>query len=209
MLRIVAVSGDKNSGKTTLCRRILEELVRVGIRTGYIKRTSEAVLSPQDTDMGDTLRAGFETAIWGSDGVRVESADTSLVSSTASIEAKDFPDAEIVIMEGGKDLPIPKVWVCSEGENAPDLPGIFLIYDRYHTGDGKKFFGIGDERQLAFSIAALARGEAYRSARVYIGSRELSMKNFIADFVRGGILGMLSSLKDADIDGAVKIYLDR
>ena len=65
MIKIFAVSGFKNSGKTTLCRKLLSELARLGVRTGYIKRTSDEVLDDDDTDTSAVERMGVASALWG------------------------------------------------------------------------------------------------------------------------------------------------
>ena len=58
MIRIVAVSGRKDSGKTTLCRKLIKELSDMGIRTGYIKRTAEDVISKR-------TQIPAQSPIWG------------------------------------------------------------------------------------------------------------------------------------------------
>ena len=63
MIRIVAVSGNKDSGKTTLCRKLLNELEVLGIRTGYIKRTSEEVISENYTDTGSVSAMGIGSVL--------------------------------------------------------------------------------------------------------------------------------------------------
>ena len=208
MTRIVAVSGYKNSGKTTLCRRLLKELGKLGVRTGYIKRTSEEALSEKKTDTGSVAEMGVDSALWGSDGLRFESP-LAAEPTPQSIASRYFPDAELVILEGGKELELPKVWVASNGEPTPNFPGIFLIYDRSFSGNCGRVFGSGSEAALAAKLADFVRGAAYRSASVYIGERQLPMKDFVADFVRGGILGMLASLKGGERGGdSVRVYLD-
>lgn len=209
MVHVVSVSGYKNSGKSTLCRILLTELSNLGVRTGYVKRTEESIaLSPKNTDTGAALECGVDTLLWGADGLRMESK--SVCVTPASIAARYFPDAELLLMEGGKDLLLPKIWVLSEGDDVPKYPGIFMVYDRYSSqGDQKKFFVKGEESLIAQRLSSLVRGSAYRSSRIYIGDRPLPMKDFIADFVRGSVLGMLASLKGGDNPGApIRIYLD-
>lgn len=208
MIRIFAVSGFKDSGKTTLCMKLLEELARLGVETGYIKRTSEAVLSPCVTDSGRALSLGVRAALWGSDGLSVEERRGGEISPEA-VASRYFPDAEVVLLEGGKYLDVPKIWVES-GESRPDsVKGVFMVYDRRAPGDGKLRFGAGDEPEMARRLAAAVRGGSYRSAKVYIGDRPLPMKDFIADFIRGGVLGMLSALKGGESGGEnVRVYID-
>jgi len=215
MAKVVAVSGYKNSGKTALCLKLLEELNKLGIRTGYIKRTCEDVILNKDSDTGRVFRMGTRTLLWGKDGARIESPfDQPGCEDGAALRlmlSRYFPEAEIVVMEGGKNIPVPKIWVRSENEEIPEYPGIFYVYDRFGKSDGEKVFGDKDEPKLAARLARLVRGEAYRSAKVYIGDTELPMKDFVADFIRGGMLGMLSALKWPDRQAAapiVRVYAD-
>ena len=206
MIRTIAVSGFKNSGKTTLCRRLVEELTCLGVRTGYIKRTSEEALGAEDADTSKLCSAGVTAVLWGDDGLRAEESCSDI--SHEYIVSKYFPDCEIVIMEGGKYLNLPKIWVESETPRPEDVKGVFMTYDRKRQGDGEKLFGAGEEALIAKKLADMVRGANYRSSSVFIGSRELSMKDFIADFIRGAVLGMLSSLKGGKTGGEeVKICI--
>lgn len=212
MTKIIAVSGYKDSGKTTLCAILLEELAKLGVRAGYIKRTDDsAVYGEGATDTGAARARGVDSVLWAKDGIVLESslpADTT----AAAIAARYFPDAEIVILEGGKELNLPKIWVCSDKDGKTvDYPGIFIRYDRRapDTDEGRGLFGAGGEARIAAVLAALVQGGAYRSASVYIGDRPLPLKDFVADFIRGGVLGMIGSLKGADIDSDVRIYIKR
>jgi molybdopterin-guanine dinucleotide biosynthesis protein B len=208
MIKIVAVAGSKNSGKTTLCRKLMEELVKKGIRTAYIKRTSEEVLSIDGTDSGSVIRDGTEALLWGSDGVRHE-AKVPADISPLQIASRYFPDSELLILEGGKKLSLPKIWVKTPGEDVPGYPGIFMIYDRNVIGEGGFTYGSGSEARMAERLARLVRGKTYRSAKVYVGDHPMPLKDFVADFIRGGILGMLSALKGgSDLSVPVRIYLD-
>jgi len=210
MISIVAVSGYKNSGKTTLCKKLLAELQKMDIKTGYIKRTAEEAIlkTNKTTDTGSVTDMGIGTLLWGNDGLRYEApADEN--TTPQSIAAKYFPDAELLILEGGKNINLPKIWVRSNGEDIPDYPGIFLIYDRYADITDGNTFSEGHEADLAKKLSELVRGKAYRSSKVYIGDRPLPMKDFVSDFIRGGILGMIESLKGgSDPEADVRIYID-
>lgn len=207
MIRIFSVCGYKNSGKTTLCRALLKELTLMGVRVGYIKRTSEGIMETRATDTASVLAMGLTSALWGRDGLRVEEGE-DVELTPEHIVARYFPDAEIVIIEGGKRLNLPKIWVENE-EPRNGVDGVFMVYDRTAAGDGKLRFGAGDEPLMAQKLAASVRGKFYRSSKVYIGDRALPMKDFIADFVRGAVLGMLASLKGGKEPKApIRIYLD-
>ena len=208
MIRIVAVSGNKDSGKTTLCRKLLRELDEMGIRTGYIKRTSDEVLSEKSTDTGSVTDMGIGAVLWGKDGLRYE-LPASEETAPHFIAARYFPDAEIIILEGGKNLPLPKIWVKKEGEAVPEYPGIIMIYDKEGNNDGKFLYCGGEEREIALRLASMVRGKAYRSTKIYFEDSPLPMKDFISEFIRGSILGMLAALKGGrTTDKSIRIYID-
>lgn len=208
MIRIIAVSGNKNSGKTTLCRKLLNELRAMGIRVGYIKRTSDEVVSKTKTDSGSVSEMGIGTAIWGNDGLRCEFSLSERINPHF-IASTYFSDSELIILEGGKNLSLPKIWVRTEGEEQPRYPGIMMIYDREGKRDNKLVCCAGEEKEMASRLASMVRGKSYRSTKIYFGDSPLPMKEFLSDYIRGSILGMLASLKGGSSnDETIKIYLD-
>lgn len=210
MTYIVAVSGFKNSGKTTLCRNLLKELSLQEVSTGYIKHTSgNALKSDTNSDTGSVINMGIPSILWGNDGLSFEEKSEKTEINPAYIASKYFPDKELLILEGGKSLTLPKIWVCSESGEVPNYPGIFLIYDRYGKTDKKFSFGPGQESDIASKLFELARESSYGSAKVYIGNKPLPMKGFVADFVSGGVVGMLSSLKGVGkLEDSIRVYID-
>lgn len=210
MTLIIAVSGWKDSGKSTLCRGLLRELRVLGVKAGYIKRTAERALPAGETPDTSSARAmGFDSLLWGRDGLTLESS-LDAETTPEMIVSRYFPYAEIVLLEGGKNLLLPKIWVCSDkDEGEINYPGIFIRYDRRVCGEREGVFGAGREAEIARRLESLAKGKNYRSASVYIGDRKLPLKDFVADFIRGGALGMISSLKEAVIDSDVRIYIKR
>ena len=88
-------------------------------------------------------------------------------------------------------------------------PGILMIYDRGGNKDSSLVYCGGEEKEMALRLASMVRGKAYRSSKVYFGDSPLPMKDFIADFIRGSILGMLASLKGGkDPEKTIRIYID-
>ena len=105
----------------------------------------------------------MSSALWGADGLRIESPAASVTPDY--IVSRYFPDAEIVIVEGGKYLDLPKIWV-ENGEPRPEnVSGVFMVYDRNSAGDGKMRFGAGCEAEMARRLAATVRGGFYAARR--------------------------------------------
>lgn len=211
-MNVFAVAGYKKSGKSTLCRALLAALSRRSLSVGYVKRTQEEVVSPAGTDSGEAVRLGFDVLLWGEDGLRFERGRTGTGDpDPEAVAGAFFPEADVVILEGGKELVLPKIWVLREGEEPPDNPGIFALYDRFGAGDGGDRYGGDEVERLADRLASLCRGVGF-GARIYVDDRELPIKDFIADFVEGGVRGMLGSLKgvpDKSNTGRLRVYLGR
>jgi molybdopterin-guanine dinucleotide biosynthesis protein B len=208
-LKIIAVSGYKKSGKSVLCRKLLAGLAARGFNAGYVKRSSDEVGSPPDTDSGAARAMGFGTVVWGRDCLRYETPLKPEGDDPYEIAGKFFPEADVVILEGGKDLRLPKIWVLKEGETPPEGGGVFAVYDRFGPGDGASLFGESETERLADAIAEKIRN-GFRSARVFIGDAEIPMKDFVADFVSGGVRGMLGALKKTggvDESRRVRLYV--
>jgi molybdopterin-guanine dinucleotide biosynthesis protein B len=210
IMSIIAVSGYKNSGKSTLCRALLGAFSARGLNVGYIKRTGEFVGSPRGTDSGEVLVMGVPALLWGEGALRFETeCGHGSEIDVRELAGKYFPRADIVILEGGKHLKLPRIWVLGENETPPEDAGIFAVYDRHGGGDGERRYGEGEVGRLASDILQKI-DRADLSARVYVGGRELPMKDFVADFVAGGIRGMLGALKNptgVDISDELRVYL--
>jgi molybdopterin-guanine dinucleotide biosynthesis protein B len=209
-MNVIAVSGYKNSGKSALCRTLISALMAMGFNIGYIKRTQESVASPPDTDSGAVGEMGVPSLLWGGNGsLRFETlCEPSREADVREIAGRYFPRADAVILEGGKYLRLPKIWVAKDGENVPENTGVFAVYDRNGRGGGL-VYGPDDIGRLVSVIAGMI-GESGLPAHAYIDDCELPMKDFVASFLAGGVRGMLKTLKNPsrrDVSGEVRLYL--
>jgi molybdopterin-guanine dinucleotide biosynthesis protein B len=209
-MNVIAVSGYKDSGKSTLCRTLINSLTARGFSVGYIKRTQEFVASHSDTDSGAASKLGVPSLLWGDGSIRFE----TLCGHTGEIDVHKlagiyFPQADAVILEGGKYLQLPKIWVVKEGEAAPGVEGVFAVYNRHGRGDGGMIYGEEDIDRLVSKITDMIE-KCDLPARVYIDGQELPMKDFVASFLAGGVRGMLKTLKNPSgrsESGTVRLYL--
>lgn len=103
---IIAVSGFKNSGKTTLCRKLFPLLKDAGLDVAYVKRTHEEVLSPEGTDSGQLAEVSGAVALWGPDGLRIEDSRKDL--DPGSLAARFFPGRHLLLLEGERTFPYPR-----------------------------------------------------------------------------------------------------
>ena len=106
---VIAVSGVKNSGKTTLIEGVLPHLSAAGLRVAVVKHDGHSFQpEPPDTDTGRLLAAGA----WGAaifDGEKYKVVRREVVDEAALIA--QFPEADLVLLEGFKGSGWPKIEV--------------------------------------------------------------------------------------------------
>ena len=106
---ILAVSGVKNSGKTTLIQRLLPYLAESGLRVAVIKHDGHRFeADPSDTDTGRYFAAGaYAAAIF--DGEKYKRIERRRVEEKDLIA--QFPEADLILLEGFKRSAWPKLEV--------------------------------------------------------------------------------------------------
>jgi molybdopterin-guanine dinucleotide biosynthesis protein B len=104
---VLAVSGYKNSGKTTLIERVLPLLAERGLRVAVVKRDGHRFAADvPDTDTWRFLRAGAGgTAVF--DDEKYMLVKREAVSEDRLFEV--FSDADLILLEGFKFSPWPKI----------------------------------------------------------------------------------------------------
>lgn len=114
---VFAVSGYKNTGKTTLITRLVPELTRRGYRVAVIKHDGHD-FTP-DVPGTDSYRHREA----GAYGTAVYSDDLFMVTKTWSHTDVDFlipmfPEADIILIEGLKNSDYPK-YICNYPQEMP------------------------------------------------------------------------------------------
>jgi molybdopterin-guanine dinucleotide biosynthesis protein B len=123
---VLAVSGFKNSGKTTFIERVLPLLTDRGLRVAVIKRDGHRFEADvRGTDTWRFLRAGANgTAVF--DGEKYMLVKRETVSEDRLFEA--FSDADLILLEGFKSSPLPKIEMLSEDSNAVCDPAGLIAF---------------------------------------------------------------------------------
>lgn len=171
---VVGVAGWKNAGKTTLVERLVGELTRRGYRVSTVKHSHHDVTAEADgTDSARHLRAGAHEVVLvsprrravlrdGQDIVWCEEPEQPLAAIVARLAPTD-----IVIVEGLKRAPIPKIEVRRTGQgDGPPLAGddplvIAIAADHAVHGEQVPTFTLDDVAGLADALLA-AGGLAMR-----------------------------------------------
>ncbi|MDK2882602.1 MAG: hypothetical protein PWP58_938 [Bacillota bacterium] len=119
--KAISFVGGSGSGKTTLIVKVIAELVRRGLRPAAVKHTQEE--KELDTPGKDTWRfrqAGAEVAAFltPSQAALFASLPEEVVASRL---AAWFAEADVVLVEGWKRGPFPKIAVFRQ--EGPEFPG--------------------------------------------------------------------------------------
>lgn len=107
---IIAVCGVKNSGKTTLLVKLVEELTRRKIKTAVIKHDGHDFISDvPGTDSYRFHQAGaYGTAVFSDYRISVHKEGCGEQEQEL---IRQFPEAEVILMEGLKNSSYPKMEV--------------------------------------------------------------------------------------------------
>lgn len=118
---VLAVCGWSGSGKTTALRAVIPRLVRDGLSVAAVKHDAHGIrVDPRGKDSDRLFEAGADVVLRGPDQslVRAHEGDgDDLFAALASLLHR----YDVVLVEGHKGTPLPKVWMEStDGAPPPD-----------------------------------------------------------------------------------------
>lgn len=123
---VLAVCGWSGSGKTTVLRRVIPELVKRGLSVATVKHDAHGIrVDPRGKDSDVLFEAGADVMLHapGQSLIRTHGRDTvpggAQNGSLAAAVATLLTEYDLVLVEGHKSTPLPKVWVASETEPSP------------------------------------------------------------------------------------------
>jgi molybdopterin-guanine dinucleotide biosynthesis protein MobB len=153
---LVAFVGGHDSGKTTLIEDLVPRLRALGLTVGGIKHTSRHV---EDDVVGkDSHRLGAlgceawalltpeRAAVWRRIG---EAPLEELVR-------REFSGFDLVVIEGYKSLPIPKIEVARSGASRPPIPDALARVSDAAASDSVPTFRFDDREGIVRAVLRLA-----------------------------------------------------
>jgi molybdopterin-guanine dinucleotide biosynthesis protein B len=168
----LSIIGGSGVGKTTLVERLVPELRARGLRVGVVKHSSDP--HPLHRAGSDTARFAQGGATWVAfatpSGVQLSVKEAPEQALLPLLER--FADTvDLVLVEGWKDGPLPKLEVWREGHGpllASTRSGVLAVVTdapRLPEGapEGLQRFGTVELQGLAMFIERLAREQAHGS----------------------------------------------
>jgi molybdopterin-guanine dinucleotide biosynthesis protein B len=212
-LPVVAVSGYSNSGKTMLVERLVGELVRRGYRVATIKHTHHDNNSSAGKDTRRHIKAGsVATMLAGPHELEITRRARE-GASLGEMIAMMGSDWDILICEGFKKEPLPRIWLYQEdgrimmrvekpGSDTDTREDMVLSDERHELSD-ENISKVCD--MLEEDIIRPRRGRV----SIYVNGKEVPLTEFPASVISNTITGMLSALKGAGEIESVNISLKR
>lgn len=214
-MRIVAVVGFSGTGKTRLVVRLIGEFNGRGLRIAAVKRCSHGFsLDTEGKDTADFSRAG-------ADGVAMISPEGwAALGSASSVEApalaaRLFPEADVVLIEGGKSGPgAPKIEVLRPGvsEVLTCRPEELLavVSDRpLPDGVPVPVFRPDEAARLADLILSVEEAPM-ADITLEVDGREVNLNAFVQTLFERTVLGMVTSLSGVGPEPKrIKLVIDR
>lgn len=166
---VVGVAGWKNSGKTTLVTRLVAELVRRGYRVSTIKHSHHDITCEADgTDSARHKEAGAQAVVVISPAgwARIGEGEALALNPEPEPPLSDviarLPPTDIVLVEGLKRAPIPKIEVRRSAQGigpplAAEDPLVFAIAADHLVSDANvPAFSLDDVDGVTHALLARA-----------------------------------------------------
>jgi molybdopterin-guanine dinucleotide biosynthesis protein B len=159
MIPIISIVGRSNAGKTTLIEKLIPELIRRGYRVATIKHDVHGfAVDHEGKDSWRHKKAGAHTAVISSPWKVAVIEDAEKDHTLAELRDRYIRDVDIILSEGYKGNPHPKIEVfraalksnllCSQGDN------LFAIACDQPLKTGVPCFDINDARGLVDLVEA-------------------------------------------------------
>jgi len=215
---VISVVGKSNSGKTTFVEKLLPMLVSRGYTVGTIKHHShkDFEFDVKGKDSWRHKQAGAYQVIVSSPNklALVRNSESDL--SVEEIRSKYFHDLDLIITEGYKRESFPKIEIFRKGvhdtmlcENDDKL--IALVTDKEFTV-GVPTFGLDDADGVALLIEEqfLRKNKNINepaSVKLFVNDRDISLKPFIQNTLKGMIEGYLQGLNGIEEGGNIRVEI--
>jgi molybdopterin-guanine dinucleotide biosynthesis protein B len=199
-MTIIGIVGRSQSGKTGLIKELIPELRKKGLRVAAVKHCPHGFsLDLEGKDSWEFMTAGAAgVGLVGPDTLAVIRKETA-GRRFSGAAARWFPDAAIVLVEGGPGIAgLKKIEVLRTVQKpatpAPEL--LALVSEGPASGPAPRFRR-DDIGAIADFLEKLAL-EAEPVVRVTVDGTDLPLNPFVRSIFESAILGMVGSLKGGE-----------
>ena len=228
-MKIVSIVGKKNTGKTSLTVKVIEELTRRGYNVASVKHSHHSIeMDKENTDTWKHKQAGANLVV-GVGSTTFFNARQEMDLNRILFLIKHFDEYDFVIIEGYKSYNYPKIIT------SPDVRDEYTIkeVDSFTIDDDgvKELADLIEERghdivdTLFANNCGFNNGEAIsaeiRKGNLGVGDLDetlsylsidghvVGLNHFVSDYLKQSVMGVINTLnlKDYDVDDIGKIEL--
>ena len=228
-MKIVSIVGKKNTGKTSLTVKVIEELTRRGYNVASVKHSHHSIeMDKENTDTWKHKQAGANLVV-GVGSTTFFNARQEMDLNRILFLIKHFDEYDFVIIEGYKSYNYPKIIT------SPDVRDEYTIkeVDSFTIDDDgvKELADLIEERghdivdTLFANNCGFNNGEAIaaeiRKGNLSVGDLDetlsylsidghvVGLNHFVSDYLKQSVMGVINTLnlKDYDVEDIGKIEL--
>lgn len=221
-MKIVSIVGKKNSGKTSLTVKVIEELTKRGYKVASIKHSHHTMeMDRKDTDTWRHKQAGADVVV-GVGSTTFFNVKKELDLNRLLFLIKHFDDVDFVVIEGFKRYNYPKIATSSDVVDEYTIKEVdsFKIDDnglkelvdiiekRSHDIVDTLFanncgFNNGEDIASQIRSAKLTTDDLDKThSYLSIDGKVVGLNRFVSDYLKQNVLGIINTLnlKDYNID---------
>ena len=205
MLPILSIVGRSNSGKTTVLEKLIRELTRRGRRIGTIKHHFHGPVQV-DVPGKDSWRhkqAGARAVALSAPGTLFVVGDTTGEWSLEAIAHQALFEVDLILTEGFKSGPMPKIEVNRAAQGMPLLCGpadhlVAVVTDRDLTCSVPRF-GLEEAGPLAdFIEGELLESVPPSSVDLLVGGRRIALDGQTEEILARVVRSLVGDCRDLD-----------
>lgn len=212
MIPVIGVTGKSGAGKTEFLTIIIKELKSRGHKVAAVKHTMHQVdIDREGKDSYRMFQAGSEAVGLASLSQLAVYMETDEQWDPRDIAVKFFPRVDIVLVEGFKDAPLPRIGIARQGvtEQMPDRKGLIGLVTDMETDMDVPRFGFDDVSGIADLLEKyITRKSPQRDVSLFINGKKIIIKPFIKDLFLKTVSAMVDSLKGTQNAERIEIVID-
>lgn len=213
MIPIICIVGASDSGKTTFMEKLIPELTGRGYLVGTVKHDVHGF--EMDREGKDTWRhrkAGAQTIAISSPHQVASIRRVQEEMSLDQLVGHYFWQEDLLLAEGYKRSHFPKIEVFRSAVEPKPICGphdnLMAIVTDDPLDTEVPTFGFDKVTEVADLIEnRFLRERKKHNILVHLDGKKLPIKDFVQDFLVGGILGMLSTLRGWKKPGTIDIHI--
>ena len=210
---IVSIVGKSDSGKTTLIEKLVPELIRRGYRVATVKHDIHGFeVDREGKDSWRHKKAGAHTVVISSPAKLALIREVDHDAELAELRDKYIQDVDLILSEGFKRNPHPKIEVSRKAMHRELLctreDNLLAIAADQSFDMGVPCFDLNDAKGLADLIEEkILKGKKSPPVSLKVNGKEIPLSPFVQNFIRTTVKGMVSSLKGCSSPQSVEVRI--